>query len=427
MKYPDILERFVSYVRIDTQSSDASETFPSTAKQKDLANKLKPELEALGLQDVQVTPWGYVLAFWPTNEAPSMRAVSPRNDGGGAARKVPTIALIAHLDTSPDVSGAGVEPKFHENYQGQDLVISESENLVLKASENPYLKEQTGKTIITASGKTLLGADNKAGIAEIMDALTYMAEHPGAPRPNIRVVFTPDEETGRGVEHITAAEIGAEYGYTVDGEKPGEIEDETFCADSLEIHVSGINVHPGMAKGKLVNAVKIAARIIDKLPKAALSPETTEKREGYVHPHQISGNVEAATIKFLIRDFTVKGLKRSEKKITAIADRVTSQFPGARSEVKVNESYRNMKVVLDKYPEVLAKAEKATAMAGLTPKRASIRGGTDGARLCFMGLPTPNIFTGGFNFHSKQEWIALEDMKKASEVLVNLMKLWATE
>ncbi len=411
MAFPDILERFLSYVAIDTQSSDTSETFPSTAKQKDLAAKLKPELAALGLNDAQVTEWGYVLASLPTNQQ----------------RKVPTIALIAHLDTSPDVSGANVEPKLHKDYQGQDLVISESDNVQLKVSENPYLKEQRGKTIITASGKTLLGADNKAGIAEIMDALTFLAEHPEAPRPNIRVVFTPDEETGRGVEHITAAEIGAECGYTVDGEKPGEIEDETFCADSLEIKVSGINVHPGMAKNKLVNAVKVAARIIEKLPKAALSPETTEKREGYVHPHQISGNVETATIKFLIRDFTVRGLKRSEKKIAAIAKRVTAQFPGARSEIKISESYRNMKVVLDKHPEVLAKAEKAVAMAGLTPQRASIRGGTDGARLCFMGLPTPNLFTGGFNFHSKQEWIALEDMKKASEVIVHLLRLWATE
>lgn len=408
MKHPDILERFLSYVRIDTQSSDASESFPSTAKQKDLAEKLKPELEGLGLQDVQVTSWGYVLASLPSNQA----------------GKQPTIALIAHLDTSPDVSGAGVEPRLHPRYDGKDLVISEADGVVLKVRENPYLRKQVGKTIITASGKTLLGADNKAGIAEIMDALTYLAEHPQAPRPNIRVVFTPDEETGRGVEHITAAEIGADYGYTVDGEKPGDIEDETFCADSLEISVQGINVHPGMAKGKMVNAVKVAARIIDRLPKETLSPETTAKREGYVHPHQVTGNVETATVKFLIRDFTVEGLKRSEKRIAAIAARVAAQFPGARCQVKVTESYRNMKVVLDKHPEVLAKAEKAIAMAGMKPKRASIRGGTDGARLCFMGLPTPNLFTGGFNFHSKQEWIALEDMRKASEVLVNLMKVW---
>jgi tripeptide aminopeptidase len=411
MKYPDILERFLSYVRIDTQSSDTAETFPSTAKQKDLAAKLQPELEALGLQDVQITPWGYVLASWRTNQK----------------HKVPTIALIAHLDTSPDVSGAGVEPKLHQNYRGEDLLLSASGDVVLKMSENPHLEGKTGETIITASGNTLLGADDKAGIAEIMDALTHLVEHPESPRPNIKVVFTPDEETGRGVEHITAAEIGADFAYTLDGETLGEIEDETFCADSLEISISGINVHPGMAKNKMVNAVKIAARIIEKLPKKTLSPETTEKREGYVHPNQISGNVEAAKVKFIIRDFTVKGLKKSEKLIQKITAKVTAQFPGSKGEVKVSESYRNMKVILDKYPDVLAKAEQAVAMAGLKPDRASIRGGTDGARLCFMGLPTPNLFTGGHNFHSKQEWIALEDMKKASEVIVNLMKLWARE
>ncbi len=411
MKHPDILQRFLSYVRVDTQSDDSSASFPSTAKQKDLAARLKPELEALGLPEVQITPWGYVLASWPTNRQ----------------SKVPTIALIAHLDTSPDVSGANVEPRLHENYQGQDLVISAEDNIVLKVSENPHLLEQTGKTIITASGKTLLGADDKAGIAAIMDALTYLSEHPEAPRPNIKIVFTPDEETGRGVEHISAAEIGADYGYTLDGETLGELEDETFCADSLEIAISGINVHPGFAKGKMVNAVKIAARIIEKLPKARLSPETTDKREGYVHPTQVSGGVEATTIKFIIRDFTVKGLKKSEKMIAKLAARVAAQFPGSKAEVKVSESYRNMKVVLDKHPDVLAKAEKAITMAGLKVIRSSIRGGTDGARLSFMGLPTPNLFTGGHSFHSKQEWIALEDMKKASEVIVNLMKVWATE
>ena len=409
MNYPDILERFLSYVVIDTQSSETSETFPSTEKQKDLAARLKPELEALGMKDVQITPWGYVMAALDTNQT----------------HKVPTIALIAHMDTSPAVSGSGVQPKLHKDYQGQDLILSESEHIVLKTSDNPYLLEKTGKTIITASGNTLLGADNKAGIAAIMDALTRLHAHPELPRPNIKIVFTPDEETGRGVEHITAAEIGADFGYTVDGEKVGEVEDETFCADSLEIKISGINVHPGFAKNKMVNAIKIAARIIERLPQQTLSPETTEGREGYVHPHHLSGNEEAASIKFLIRDFTEPGLKEYEALLKKIAEDVTSEFPGAKSEVKVTESYRNMKVVLDQYPDVLAKAEKAVTMAGLTPKRASIRGGTDGARLCFMGLPTPNIFTGGNNFHSKYEWIALEDMQKTSETLIHLLKLWA--
>jgi tripeptide aminopeptidase len=409
MNHPDILERFLSYVAIDTQSSETSETFPSTAKQKDLAARLKPELEALGLKDARVSEWGYVLAGLETNQK----------------HKVPTIALIAHMDTSPAVSGAGVRPLLHKNYQGQDLVLSADGQVVLKTAENPYLLEKIGKTIITASGDTLLGADNKAGIAAIMDALTRLHERPDLPRPNVKVVFTPDEETGRGVEHITVAEIGADCGYTVDGEKVGEVEDETFCADSLEIKIAGINVHPGFAKNKMVNAVKIAARVIERLPQQTLSPETTEGREGYVHPHHVSGSEEEAVIKFLIRDFTEPGLKEYEAMLKKIAEDVCGEFPGARCEVKVSESYRNMKVVLDRYPEVLAKAEKAVVMAGLAPKRASIRGGTDGARLSFMGLPTPNIFTGGNNFHSKTEWIALEDMRKTSETLVHLLKLWA--
>jgi len=409
MKYPDILERFLSYVVIDTQSSETSETFPSTTKQKDLANKLKPELEALGLTDVRVSEWGYVLAGLATNQT----------------HKVPTIALIAHLDTSPAVSGAGVRPRLHKNYQGQDLVLSADGQVVLKTADNPYLLEKIGKTIITASGDTLLGADNKAGIAAIMDALTQLHDRPDLPRPNIKIVFTPDEETGRGVEHITIPEIGADYGYTVDGEKVGEVEDETFCADSLEIRIAGINVHPGFAKNKMVNAVKIAARVIERLPQQTLSPETTEGREGYVHPHHVSGSEEEAVIKFLIRDFTEPGLKDYERLLKKIAEDVGGEFPGAKCEVKVTESYRNMKVVLDRYPDVLAKAEEAVVMAGLIPKRASIRGGTDGARLSFMGLPTPNIFTGGNNFHSRTEWIALEDMRKTSETLVHLLKLWA--
>lgn len=411
MPYPTLLERFLSYVRIDTQSSEQSETFPSTAKQRDLASRLAEELIQLGLKDATVNPWGYVLATMETNRR----------------EKPPTIAMIAHLDTSPDVSGADVVPCIHENYDGRDISFAEAATEALKVGENPYLREKIGKTIITANGSTLLGADDKAGIAEIMAALTYFAEHPKTPRPVIRVVFTPDEETGRGVEHLTVEEIGADYGYTVDGEKVGDVDHETFCADSLEIRIRGVNVHPGMAKNKLVSAIKIAAQIIGKLPKGKMSPETTWKREGYVHPHQIAGNVEEATIKFIIRDFTVKGLKKSEKKIEKLAAKVAAQFPGSKAEVKVSESYRNMKVVLDKHTDVLAKAEKAITMAGLKVIRSSIRGGTDGARLSFMGLPTPNLFTGGHSFHSKQEWIALEDMKKASEVIVNLMKVWATE
>jgi tripeptide aminopeptidase len=409
IEFPGMLERFFSYVKIDTQSSEASTGFPSTDKQLNLLNKLKEELDAMGLEEATITKWGYVLATLETNRA----------------KEVPTIALIGHVDTSPDVSGENVNPHVHENYDGKDIVLSRDEGVVIKVEDNPYLKEKIGKTIITADGSTLLGADDKAGITEIMCALKYLVDHPDAPRPNIRVLFTPDEEVGRGTEHVTVEEIKANYGYTVDGEKSGEIEDETFCADTVEIHITGVNVHPGYAKNKLVNAVKIGTEIIDQFPKDRMSPETTEKREGYIHPHHFSGGSEKAVIKILIRDFEEKGLKEKEGFLKNIVGLVADRYPKAKIEFKVIESYRNMKLVLDKYPEVLEKALKAVEMSGLKPVKNIIRGGTDGARLSYMGLPTPNIFTGGSNFHSRQEWIAFEDMQKASEVIVNLMKLWS--
>jgi tripeptide aminopeptidase len=340
-------------------------------------------------------------------------------------KNIPTIALIAHVDTSPDVSGENVNPKSHKNYDGLDIVLSQDGSVVLKIDDNPLLKEKKGETLITTDGSTLLGADNKAGITEIICALEFLIKHPDHPRPNIRVVFTPDEEVGRGTEHITAEEIKADYGYTIDGEKLGEIEDETFCADSVEIKITGINVHPGYAKEKLVNAIKIGTEIIENFPKDRMSPETTEKREGYIHPYHFSGGSEETTIKILIRDFKEKGLKEKEIFIKDIVDSVAEKYSKAKIDFTVRESYRNMKVVLDKYPVVLEKAIKAIEMAGVKPEKTIIRGGTDGARLSFMGLPTPNIFTGGSNFHSKYEWITLEDMQKASEVIVHLMKLWS--
>ncbi len=409
MTDPDILQRFLAYVQIDTQSSEESTDFPSTAKQLDLARRLQADLLAIGLADATVNPWGYVLATLPAN----------------VHTPTPTVALIAHLDTSPDVSGAGVRPQLHENYDGRDLPLAAAGDVVLRVADNPMLADKVGHTVITSDGTTLLGADDKAGIAAILDALTFLVRHPEVPRPRVRVVITPDEETGRGVEHLTVAEIDADVGYTVDGEKLGEIEDETFCADSVEVRFAGVNVHPGQAKNKMVNAVKVAARYVESLPPRSLSPETTEKREGYVHPHHLNGSVEEATVKFLIRDFTEPGLKEKEELLRRLAEQAAAAFPGSRFDFKVTESYRNMKVVLDRHPRVLEKAEQAVARAGLKPARASIRGGTDGARLCFMGLPTPNLFTGGSNFHSRTEWITLQDMKKISEVLVHLVRLWA--
>jgi len=408
MNFPNILDRFLSYVKIDTQSDEESESFPSTKKQFDLLNKLKSELNDMNLDDVNLDKWGYLTATLKTNQK----------------EKMPTIALIGHVDTSPDVSGKDVKPLIHKNYNGKDIVINRDENVILKISETPELSKKTGKTIITSDGTTLLGADDKAGVSEIMCAINYLVNNPDSPRPNIRILFTPDEEVGRGTEHITTEQINADYGYTLDGEKLGEIEDETFCADTVEIHITGIMVHPGYAKGKLVNAIKVAGAIIDSFPKNSLSPETTEKREGYIHPFTISGGGEKVILKILIRDFEESGLKEKEIYIKNTVDEVLKKFKGAKAEIKEIESYRNMKIILDKYPQVTKKAVDAIKLSGIEPKKNIIRGGTDGARLSFMGLPTPNIFTGGSNFHSRYEWITLEDMKKASEVIVNLMKLW---
>ncbi|MGD9157967.1 MAG: peptidase T [Desulfobacteraceae bacterium] len=407
MEFPDLLERFISYVKIDTGSDPDSDTFPSTEKQFDLANKLASEMNDMGLSDVSVNKYCYVSGFLKTNQCAEM----------------PVIALIAHMDTSPDVTGTAVNPMVHRDYDGKDIVLSK--DLILKVEDNSLLKEKKGKTIITTDGNTLLGADDKAGVSEIMSAVNFLLKNPDFPRPDIRIIFTPDEEVGKGTDKITIDEIGADVAYTVDGEKSGELEDETFCADSVDIKIKGINLHPGYAKGKMVNAVKIAADFVNELPHEAGAPENTEKREGYIHPHVFTANVDMATIRILVRDFDETGMIEKERMIRETVNRIKDKYPEAEISMAVNESYRNMKQVLDNYSEVLEKAEKAIAAAGLTPVRTSIRGGTDGARLSFMGLPTPNLFTGGNNFHSRFEWIALEDMEKAAEVIVNLMKIWA--
>ena len=408
MENPPVLTRFLKYLSFDTQSDENSSSFPSTAKQLDLARYLTEELKNIGLQDVQMTEWGYVLATLPGN--------SPN---------CPTMALIAHMDTSPDVSGNNVKARIHQDYQGQDIPLDAEGKWILSPKDSPMLREKIGKTLITSSGDTLLGADNKAGIAEIFSAVEYLLAHPEIPRPPIRVVITPDEEVGRGTEHITIEEIKADFGYTIDGEKLGEIEDETFSADTVEIEIIGVNVHPGYAKNKLVNAIKLASELIGQLPKDSLSPETTEKREGYIHPYTLQSSNEKALIKFLIRDFTREGLKEKEDWIEKRIRDLQEAYPAAQFSFRVIESYRNMKEVLDKHPQVMEKAEEAVRMAGLNPLRHSIRGGTDGARLSFMGLPCPNIFTGGSNFHARTEWVTLEDMQKAVEVIVNLARLWA--
>ncbi len=404
-----VIERFLKYVTFDTQSAEESKNFPSTEKQKLLGQYLKDELLQMGLHEVEFDDFGYVYATLESN----------------LNQKVPTIGLIAHMDTSPDVSGANVKAVIHENYAGGEIKFPGNPDQKLLPGENPALKNQIGHDIITSDGTTLLGADNKAGIAEIFNAIHFLVQHPEIKHGKIRIAITPDEEVGTGTRYFDIKKFGCDYAYTIDGESLGEVENETFCADSLSLIVTGVNLHPGYAKNKLVNSVKVAAEIIENLPKDSFSPETTEKREGYVHPHHIHGGVEETIVKFLIRDFTVEGLKVKEQWIEKSGREVMKRHPRARLEVKVDESYRNMLYVLEKYPEAVEKAIQAIQASDLKPVRGAIRGGTDGSRLCYEGLPTPNIFTGGHNFHSKTEWIAIQDMKKAVEVIINLVLIWA--
>jgi len=331
---------------------------------------------------------------------------------------------VAHMDTSPEVLGKDVKPQIHRKYPGGDIALSGDSSQIIRVSDSPELAKKIGDDIITSDGTTLLGADDKAGIAEIMDAIHYLVKHPEFEHGTIKIAFTPDEEVGTGVKYFDVKKFGAKYAYTLDGETIGEVENETFCADSATITFRGVPFHPGYAKGKLVNSIKIASAFVEKLPKDKMSPETTEKKEDYVHPNSVQGGVENTTVKFIVRDFEVKGLKEKEEFLRKLAEEAVRSYPRSSFEFKVEESYRNMKYVLDKYPEVVEKAMEAVRMAGLEPRLHSIRGGTDGARLCYMGLPTPNIATGGHNYHSKLEWVSVQDMKKAVETILNLVKVW---
>jgi len=406
----ELLERFLRYVQIDTQSDENSKTSPSTEKQKDLGRVLVKELQELGISDAEMDEWGYV---YGTLEAQ-----------GKKGKKVLTIGLLAHMDTYFAVKGSDVKPNVIENYDGRDILLPGDRTQVIKVQENPNLLRCIGHTIITSDGTTLLGADDKAGIAEIMTALSYLKDHKDFPHPRIRIGFTPDEEVGRGVEHFDVQKFGADFAYTVDGGELGEIEDETFCADTAIVEIFGHDVHPGYAKGKMINALRAASMLIEALPKNAL-PETTEEREPYLHPYQIQGDVSKTTIKFLVRAFTVEELKGLEKLLEERAKEVENSFSGLKTVIKIEESYRNMKEKLDEDPRVVDFALEAARMAQIEPKRKAIRGGTDGARLCFMGLLTPNLFTGGQNFHSVQEWVSLEWMVKSVEMLLCLLKVWS--
>lgn len=403
-----VAENFTRYVQIDTQSDVNSKTVPSTLKQKDLSRLLVEELLSLGISDAHLDEQGYVYATIPSN----------------TEKKVPVICFCSHVDTSPDSSGTDVKPLIHKNYQGQDLVLPDDNKIIIRLSEHPDLKDQIGNDVITASGKTLLGADDKAGVAEIMDAARILIQNPAIKHGDIKILFTPDEEIGRGVDEVDIKKLGAEFGYTMDGERAGTLEDETFSADGVRIKIDGISIHPGYAKNKMVNALKIASNLIDSLPKDRLSPETTSGKEGFVHPVNMSGSVEEATIDFIIRDHDTSKLATHEAELESITKAVVSQYPGASYTFTINEQYRNMKEVLDNYPRVVDIAMIAIERAGMKAEKRSIRGGTDGSRLSFMGLPCPNIFAGGHAFHGKQEWVSVQDMQKAVLTILHIAALW---
>jgi len=402
-----VTERFLRYVRIDTQSDPESPTCPSTAKQKDLGRVLAQELRDLGLADAHMDEHGYVYATIPAT----------------TDKAVPAICFCSHMDTSPDCTGKDVKPKIVRNYQGGDIVLPADPTQIIRAADNPALADQIGNDIITTDGTTLLGADNKAGVAEIMDAAQFLIANPQIKHGVIKILFTPDEEIGRGADRVDLKKLGAKFGYTMDGESAGHLEDETFSADAAIITIQGVSIHPGFAKGKMEHALKIAARIVDRLPKD-LAPETTEGREGFLHPTGLTGGLDSATLALIVRDFTEEGLKQKEALLEQIVRDVMADFPRSSYKFEVKQQYRNMKVVLDRHPEVVENAIEAIRRAGLTPVRSSIRGGTDGSRLSFMGLPCPNIFAGEHAFHSRLEWVSVQDMEAAVRTIVHLATIW---
>ena len=403
-----VTERFLRYVLIDTQSDPASTTCPSTEKQKDLGRLLASELRAMGLSDAHLDEHGYVYATIPAN----------------TDKRVPVICFCSHMDTSPDCTGANVKPQIVRNYRGGDIALPGDPTQIIRAADHPALADQIGNDIITTDGTTLLGADNKAGIAEIMDATLFLLRNPLIKHGAIRILFTPDEEIGRGVDKVDLKKLGADFAYTIDGESAGNIEDETFCADGVTITIEGVSTHPGFAKGRMEHAIKIAAAILERLPKTTCSPETTEGREGFLHPVGISGALETTTLELIVRDFTEIGLKEKEALLEDIVKEVMRDFPRSTYRMKIRQQYRNMKQVVDRHPEIIDNAVEAVRRTGLTPTKTAIRGGTDGSRLSFMGLPCPNIFAGEHAFHSRLEWVSVQDMEKAAQTIVHLAMIW---
>jgi tripeptide aminopeptidase len=403
-----VTERFLRYVLIDTQSDPESPASPSTEKQKDLGRVLAAELRDMGVADAHLDDYGYVYGTIPAN----------------TTKKVPVICFCSHMDTSPDVTGKDVKPQMVKNYRGGDITLSGDSSQVIRFAEHPALKNQIGNDIITTDGTTLLGADNKAGVAEIMDAAHFFINNPDVKHGTIKILFTPDEEIGRGVDNVDLNKLGADFGYTMDGESAGCVEDETFSADGAVITINGVSAHPGYAKGKMEHAIKIAAAIVERLPKEGCSPETTSGKQGFLHPIGIEGALEQATLSFIVRDFTEEGLKEKEVLLEGIVKDVMKDYPRSTYRFEVREQYRNMKQVIDRHPHILEYAIEAIRRAGLRPMRTAIRGGTDGSRLSFMGLPCPNIFAGEHAFHSRLEWVSRQDMEKAVQTIVHLAMIW---
>ncbi len=402
------VDRFLKYAKIDTQSDEDAESFPSASKELDLSKLLVEELKSIGMKDAGMDEYGYVTATLPSN----------------SDKDVPVVGFIAHVDTSPAVTGKNVNPVIHKNYLGGDIVLPNDKTKIIKADENPELKDMIGFDIITTDGTTLLGADDKAGVAEIIDAMNYLIAHPEIKHGKIRVCFTPDEEVGRGTEKFDVQKFGAKFAYTIDGGTRGEVETETFSADGVVIKFNGKNVHPGYAKGKMINAVKVASRFIEMLPKDTLSPETTEGREGYVHCTQINGNETQAVLKFIIRDFRDEKLVDYEKLLKGLCEDVIKEFPGTTFDFDIVNQYRNMKYVLEQHPMVEEYAVESLKRLNIKPIQSAIRGGTDGSRLSYMGLPTPNLFAGGHNFHGFLEYVAIQDMEESVKNIVTLAQVW---
>lgn len=407
---PDsVAERFMRYVQVDTQSDPTSTAHPTTEKQKNLSKLLKKELQGMGITNAVTDEYGYVYATIPSNSD---------------KKNIPAICFCSHVDTAPDCSGTNVKPIHHRYYDGNDIVLPDDTAQVLRMSESPYLKQHINSGVITASGLTLLGADDKSGVAAIMEAAMFFVQNPAIKHGDIKILFTPDEEVGQGTAKVDMKKLGAQFGYTLDGGEAGSLEDETFSADATTITIHGVITHPGYAKDKMVNALKIAGAILEALPKNEWSPETTEKKQGFVHPVAVNGIAEKATVQFIVRDFEDDGLTKHHTRLRQLAEDVIKKYPGAVMEYSFVEQYRNMKMVLDKHPQVVAYAEQAIQRAGLAVKKESIRGGTDGSRFSYIGMPCPNIFTGMQNIHSKLEWVGTKDMAKAAETVVHLCMIW---